>query len=610
MVAALLVCVAQVAALAQGIERYTTEIVDTGDSEIDDAITASSLLVSLQAEPIPSAAILIARARADAERAATVLRALGYFDGSVRVTLAGTPLDDVSLPARLAGASGPIPVVMTITSGQRTRIARVAVLGQDERPLEAGFTAERLAEVVDLTEGAPARGADLLAAENRVLAALRQRGFAHAETLPRSLVRDPATATLSVTFRFDPGSRVRIGRITVEGLDRVEPSLVAARVAPSEGKLLTPAEIEATRRSLLALGTFAVVRARVAPERRADGVADVTFTVTERLPRVVSLRGAYASSEGASVGASWAHRNLFGRAERLEVSGEVSGLAERGFEDLGYRLGLIFTKPDTFRLNQTFSFNAAVLREVTDAYRKESVGGGVMIRRPLIPFLTGGLGATLSQSRITEAGVTNDYTLLGLPATVLWNDTNDGLNRTRGTRAEATLTPYPVAIGSVSGLTTLRVDASHYASLASEARTLLALRAQFGAAFGASTDDLPADLRLYAGGSGTIRGFAYQSIGPLDDSGRPLGGSTLLAGTIEVRQRITEQWGVVGFVDSGGVGGNRAPEWPDRIATGVGVGVRYYTAIGPLRADIAIPVSGKREGDAGWQVYFGIGQAF
>ena len=84
----------------------------------------------------------------------------------------------------------------------------------------------------------------------------------------------------------------------------------------------------------------------------------------------------------------------------------------------------------------------------------------------------------------------------------------------------------------------------------------------------------------------------------------------MIAGTVELRQRITEQWGVVGFVDSGGVGSNRAPEWPDRIATGVGVGVRYYTTIGPIRADIAIPISGKREGDAGWQVYFGIGQAF
>ncbi len=611
----LLLAIAPALLLAQTVQeqpaaRYTTELVPTGIAEIDDAISDGSLLASLDDEPLPSSAVLIARARADAERAATVMRALGYFDGTVRITLAGAALDDPTLRARLDQASSPIPVVLSVTPGQRTRIGSVTVLGPDEQPLARGLFASDIADVMDLENGAPARGADILAAETRVLQALRARGYAHARALPRTLLRDPATSSLSVTFRFEPGAQVRIGRMTVEGLDAVDPSLVAARLAPSEGQLLTPVSVEAARNALLSLGTFSVVRAQATTEPRADGTADIAFTVTERLPRIVSLRGAYASSEGGSIGASWTHRNLFGRAERLEVSGEISGIAERGWDDLGYRLGVVFTKPDVFRVNQTLSVNAAVLREITDAYDKDSIGGGVMLRRPLARHLSGGLGVTLSRSRITEADVTTDYTLLGIPATLLWNDTNDGLDRTRGTRAEITLTPYPVAIGTVDGLTTLRADASHYLSLAKDARTLLALRAQFGAAFGATTSDLPADLRMYAGGSGTIRGFAYQSVGPLDDGGRPLGGSTLIAGTVELRQRIGEQWGVVGFVDSGGVAGESAPEWPERIATGVGIGVRYYTALGPIRADIAVPVSGKREGDAGWQFYFGIGQAF
>lgn len=591
-------------------DRYTMELAPTGAAEIDDAIAAGSLLKSLEGEPLPTPAVLIARARADADRAATVLRALGYFDGTVRITLAGVALDDPALRARLDQATAPIPAVMTVTPGPRTTIGIVTVLGADEQPLPPGLLAADISAVVDLEEGAPARGADILAAERRVLQALRARGYAHARALARTLLRNPATSRLSVTLRFDPGAQVRIGRMTVQGLETVDRSLVMARLAPSEGQLLTPASLEAARTALLTLGTFSVVRAETTSGPRPDGTADITLTVTERLPRIVSLRGAYASSEGGSVGASWTHRNLFGRAERLEISGEASGIAERGWEDLGYRLGMVFTKPDLLRLNQTFTVNAAILREVTDAYEKRSVGGALAIRRPLGRHLSGGLGVSLSQSRITEADVTNDYTLLGVPATLLWNDTNDSLDRRRGTRAEATLTPYPVAVGTVAGLTTLRLDASHYLPLADDARTLLALRGQLGAAFGASTLDLPADLRMYAGGSGTIRGFAYQSVGPLDASGRPLGGSTLLAGTVELRQRIGEQWGVVGFVDAGGVAGERAPEWPARIAAGVGVGVRYYTAIGPLRADIAVPVSGKRDGDAGWQIYFGIGQAF
>lgn len=67
---------------------------------------------------------------------------------------------------------------------------------------------------------------------------------------------------------------------------------------------------------------------------------------------------------------------------------------------------------------------------------------------------------------------------------------------------------------------------------------------------------------------------------------------------------------MVAFVDAGGVSGERAPNWPERIGVGVGLGVRYDTVIGPVRADVGFPVSGKREGDAFWQLYVGIGQAF
>jgi translocation and assembly module TamA len=589
---------------------YTTQVVPTNNAEIDAAILESSLLVRLQDEPLGLPVALIGRARADADRVNTILRALGYFDGQVAITLDGLPRDDPSLPTRLQDATGSIPVVVQATPGPRTTIGTVEALGPGGQPLADLLPGFIVSSELGLGRGAPARGSEILAAEQRLLAAVRTRGYAYAQILPRSLVRDPAARSLAVTIRVDPGAQVRIGRIEVEGLETIDPGFVNARMAPREGQPMTPAEIEAARRALLNLGVFAVVRARTAPAPRPDGTADLILTATERPRRIVSLRGAYATSEGGSVGASWTHRNLLGRAERLELSGEVNRITEGGPADLGYRLGLLLTKPDLFRLDQMLQVNLAALREITEAYDKTSVGGGLMVRRPLSSKLTGGLGLQLVQSRIEEAGDTSNYTLLGIPATLTWNDTEEGLDRRRGSRAEITVTPYPVARGSVDGLTTLRTDAMSYLDLGGDRRTILALRAQAGVAFGASSPDVPADLRMYAGGSGTIRGFAFQSVGPLDSSGRPLGGTTMVAASAELRQRIGEQWGAVGFIDTGGVSGGRAPDWPPRIATGVGVGVRYHTVIGPIRADIGIPVAGKRDGDADWQFYFGIGQAF
>ena len=125
---------------------------------------------------------------------------------------------------------------------------------------------------------------------------------------------------------------------------------------------------------------------------------------------------------------------------------------------------------------------------------------------------------------------------------------------------------------------------------------------------GASQFDLPADKRFYAGGSATVRGYKYQSVGPTFPDGKPQGGTAVAAGTIELRQRILSDYGAVAFVDAGQVAAN---DWsfPSTWGVGAGVGGRYYTAIGPIRFDVAVPVN-KLPKSGSFQVYIGIGQAF
>lgn len=590
---------------------YALDIAPTGDDEIDAAIAAASTLKRLADQPLAVPAALLARARGDHDRAESVLRALGYFDGGVAVTIAGLALDDPALPARLNTAVAPIPVTLAAHPGPRTVIGSVALQDTHGAELGGAVGLTDLDARAALAPGAPARGADIVAAEARVLRALMDDGRAFARVGERTLTLDRARHELAVVLRFDPGQRVRIGAIRVDGLQRLNPATAEARMVPFEGRLLTPAALDAARRKLLELGVFAAVRAHAASAARPGGEVDVTMTTAERPLRNVSLTAAFATTEGGSVGAAWLHRNLFGRAERLELNAEVNHIAAGSPGDLGYRLGAAFARPDFLHLDQTLRLSTQALRELTDAYDKTAVMGAIGLRRQLSERLAVGFGVSAERSRITDNESTNNYTLLGLPALVSWRNTGDSLlDIRRGLRTELRVTPYPVAEGSVAGLTTLRSDTAFYQPLDADAQSVLALRGQLGFAIGASTPDIPADLRLFAGGSGTIRGFAFQSVGPLNSAGQPLGGTSLVAGSIELRQRLFGPWGAVAFVDAGGVNGNKAPEWPDRIGVGVGLGVRYYTIIGPIRADVGFPVSGKREGDAGWQLYVGIGQAF
>jgi translocation and assembly module TamA len=166
-------------------------------------------------------------------------------------------------------------------------------------------------------------------------------------------------------------------------------------------------------------------------------------------------------------------------------------------------------------------------------------------------------------------------------------------------------------------------------------RSVLALRVLGGTAFGAtqvdetvdgqlvSVPDLPPDQRFYAGGSGTVRGYRYQSVGPQFADGNPVGGLTMTAFNAEFRQRIGTNFGAVVFVDAGQVsqsqtpfsGGSRCSGATALQSTtacwaiGVGAGARYYTPIGALRLDFAVPTF-RRSNDDSFEVYIGLGQAF
>ncbi len=170
-------------------------------------------------------------------------------------------------------------------------------------------------------------------------------------------------------------------------------------------------------------------------------------------------------------------------------------------------------------------------------------------------------------------------------------------------------------------------------------RSVLAARALAGLAQGAGEYSLPPDQRFYGGGAGTIRGYPYLSVGPqvyqaacsAPGSGSatlaactaasvgtatpvgctavPVGGTAILAGSLEFRQRFGRNFGAALFVDGGQVSSSLKP-LPSEFYVGVGAGIRYYTPIGPIRLDVAVPTKIYISDGQRFQVYIGLGQAF
>jgi translocation and assembly module TamA len=150
---------------------------------------------------------------------------------------------------------------------------------------------------------------------------------------------------------------------------------------------------------------------------------------------------------------------------------------------------------------------------------------------------------------------------------------------------------------------------SHYLTLLKHPFLVFAGRAALGSMSGVDTNSIPADIRFYAGGGGSIRGYAFQSVSPLLD-GDPVGGRSLLEFSAEFRLRITQTLGLVAFLDGGSAFDSVYPDFDTSLRWGTGGGVRYFTPIGPLRVDVGVPLD-RREGlDDAFQVYISLGQAF
>lgn len=579
---------------------YHTTLVPTGDAALDAVLQDTSTLLSLQSSAPVGPFALVARARDDTARLLTVLHSFGYYAGTVVLTINTHPIDDPALIDALdrAPASPPAEVAAHVTPGPLFHLGAVAVQGE----LPSGIEAD-----LGIHTGDPARAAPVLAAGAQLLARLQNAGYALATVDAPIAILHPDTRTLDVTFVAHARQRVDLGPIAIVGLDHMHESFVRDRLTVHQGDRFDPARIEAARADLAALGVFADVRAEPAVMPDANGQLPLRFVVTERKLHAVDLGLSYSTDLGVSPAVTWQHRNLFGNAEQLNLTASATdgGTAET---KPGYKIGAQFIKPDFLARDQSLRIEIDALRQDYQAYDKDGLLQSLTIARPLWPHWTASLGVSAQQAYITQETIGRSYNLLGLPLTLKYDSSNNLLNPTTGIRAAFSADPIHSFSVNNATFTILQVAASTYFDVSGDGHSVVALRGLLGEVTGASQFDLPPDQRFYAGGSATVRGFRYQSLGPQFADGKPQGGTAIGTGTMELRQRLWGDWGMATFVDVGQVTAN-GPPLADTWRIGAGIGLRYFTSIGPIRVDVAVPVNRAPGGDS-FELYIGLGQAF
>lgn len=581
---------------------YRTTILPSGDAALDAALAAVSELRALEEAAPTSAFGILGRAAADRDRLRSALASEGYWGGTVAITLGGQPLGAAALP--VAPAEGPLPVEIRVTPGPAYRVSGITLQAptpEGQRVLDAAAAAP-----FGLAPGDPARAGPVLAAEALLLDRLLQAGHPLATLAGRETVVDHDTRSMEILWRFAPGPAARFAPPAIAGATRVDPGFLRRQAGQLAGQPYTPARLEEARRALFALGPFASVTARAAGRLDPEGRLPVTFLVADRPRHALGVAAAYETNYGPALRLHWEHRNLLGGAERLRLEGEVARLATPA--ELTFRSAATLRSPGVFGRDLTLAASLGAVRERLDAYDRDAATAAAILERRLGPRLTLRAGPTAEFGAIgPPGGKLAPYQIAGVLFGARWDTTDSLLDPARGLRADAALTPS-LALREGEPFAPLRLSASGYLDVSGDRRSILALRGAFASLAGAGRGAVPRHLRFYAGGGGSVRGYDFQSIGPRDDRGRPSGGASLLEASVEWRQRVFGDFGVVGFLDAGTVGTGSLPDTAT-LRAGAGLGLRYYTAIGPIRADVALPLV-RQQSSAGYGIYVGIGQAF
>jgi translocation and assembly module TamA len=642
--AGLIAWLAATGAVAADPQKYSVQFAKTPNTALNNMLQGTSELATLRKTAPVSPFALIGRAKSDIERLQTVLHSFGYYQGSASITVDSLALDDPNLGDELTNKSPKeeAKIAIAFNLGPLFHLGRIELTG--EVPAKA-------ASALKLSSGEPAVASEVLAAADRMRTALAEDGYAFAKVDPPHARQNAAQQVLNLSFHLTPGARYRLGEIRLTDLARTNESYVRRRLRIKTGDQYRASAIEATRRDLLGVGVFTQVTVTLDPTPDATGAVPLTFKFRERKAHTVGFTAAYSSDLGASAGVNWVQREITGNADTLTLAANVlnlgGGTATNG---IGYDLTGKYLLPDWETRDQSLQVNVGALRQYLDAYDQTAVLSGVTVIRKLSQIWSVSAGLSAEREQIiqeappdalesaavgctthlapplagtTEPRCTYNYTLVGIPLTGTYNTTDQDSplsDATHGVRASLTLTPTFSLGDPSSQFVITQLTASTYLDLntlgmaSDPGRSVLAFHALDGLAVGASQYSLPPDQRFYAGGSGTVRGYRYQSVGPTFPDGNPIGGTGINAATIEFRQRVGAALGFATFVDAGNVSRTLDPISGD-LKIGVGVGLRYYTALGPLRLDVAVPLE-RRSGpgvvspDEAFQVYLGLGQAF
>lgn len=470
-----------------------------------------------------------------------------------------------------------------IDAGARSHIKEVVITLRGDLQDAAVAGDARKAQLRDelvlsweLPKGEAFRQSEWSRAKTLLLENLKSRLYAGASLIDSRANVDTETNQVTLELDIDSGSAFRFGDLQVSGLERYPRWLLDRFNPPKKGDDYSSAQLLEFQRALQNSAYFSSVVFNVEPDSTKADALPIEVALVEKQTRDFGWSGGYSSSTGFRTEVSYRDRNVFDKVWDLRTAVRVEQKRQLSYADIylppsdAYKLDSVGVLLDRFK-------NEGVLQTRSAIGVKRTTTHGLIEQR---------LGINYTQEKVlvnenTALELERKSRALVVSAGWIWRNVDDVFAPTKGQRAQVDFAFSEKSL--ISDQRFLRAYSKYQVWLPVAKRDQLLIRAEVGKVFSSGASGIPEDYLFRTGGSTTVRGYAYQSLG-VKNGEAVVGGSTMFSSSIEYVHWNSETLGLAIFADAGDAGNL----WRKmRLKQAIGIGSRVKTPAGPIALDVA-----------------------
>jgi len=425
--------------------------------------------------------------------------------------------------------------------------------------------------------------------KNLVLASLRERGYFDAELEQHDVEVSRAERTARIVLLWDSGMRYRFGKAVFEGAHLHE-GVMQRFVTFEPGDAYSARRLIEMQQRMTGSEYFDIIDVNPDIEAAVDYVVPIAVKVTPNKRTLYTAGVSIGTDSGAGVRGAIDRRYVNASGHKLHAEGQFSQRLQGVLAE--YRI------PRPGRNQRQLAFGAGYAQSEFEDTRSDVFSAAVSDAR-LWRDWTRIVALKYLRSDFTIGTTSAQSSLLYPELRLQRKVTDDILFPRKGWSLDLAIRGSPLEFAGGTRFLQFYGDARWIMPVGDKARALF--RGAAGTTQVRDFNSLPPELRFFAGGDRNIRGFDYQSIGDLDDSGAVIGGRHLIAVSAEYEFDVFREWSAAVFVDAGDAFNDR---FDTKVA--VGAGARWRSPIGLVRLDVAFPIR-RGDIDGGLQFHLVVG---